>query len=396
MASKSGIFIVGAKRTAFGTFGGKLKNHTPVDLAEIASRAVLNEHNIKPEQIDHVIFGNVLHSSADAVYLPRHVGLRLGIPEHVAALAVNRLCGSGFQAIINAAHQILLGESTFVLAGGTENMSMTPFSVRNVRFGTMLGGNYEFEDTLWRGLTDAHIKTPMGMTAENLGAKYNISREEADRYAVRSQTLWKKANESGIFKAEIAPLTIKTKKGDSVFEVDEHPRLTTLENLAKLPPVFKKNGLVDAGNASGICDGAAALLVAGEEAISKYGLKPLVRVVAWESVGVDPNIMGIGPAPAIKSVLKKTNMTLKDIDIIEVNEAFAPQTLAVQRELDIPDDKLNLNGGAIAVGHPLGASGARISAHLTHEMRRRGVKYAIGSACIGGGQGIAILFENVH
>ncbi|TKR77871.1 hypothetical protein L596_018770 [Steinernema carpocapsae] len=265
-----------------------------------------------------------------------------------------------------------------------------------MRFGSTLGANYEFEDTLWKGLTDSHAKMPMGMTAEKLGAQFKITREEADKFAIRSQTLWKKANDAGIFKTEIATITLKSKKGPIVFDTDEHPRLSTPEQMAKLPSVFQKNGLVNAGNASGICDGAASLVLVGDEAAKAENLNPLARVVAWESVGVDPTIMGIGPAPAIRAVLKKANLKLSDIDLIEVNEAFAPQALAVQKDLGIPDEKFNVNGGAIAIGHPLGASGARISGHLVHEMKRRGVKYAIGSACIGGGQGIAILFENVN
>ncbi|VDK50861.1 unnamed protein product [Anisakis simplex] len=345
------VFIVGAKRTAFGTYGGSLKNFTAIDLAEFAGRAVLNETNTKPECIDHVIFGNVIQSSVDAIYLPRHVGLRLGVPENAPALGVNRICGSGFQVIVNAAEQILLGESKFVLAGGTENMSQTPFAARNIRFGTQLGVKYELEDTLWACLNDPHINTTMAMTAENLGAKYGVSRADADRFALRSQTLWKAVKQSMKF--------------------------------------FERESV------KGISDGASALLVAGEEAVSKYGLKPLARVVAWKAVGVDPNMMGIGPAPAIRSVLKKSGLTLQDIDLIEVNEAFAPQALAVQRELDLDEKKLNVSGGAISLGHPLAASGARISTHLIHEMKRRSVKYSIGSACIGGGQGIAILFENI-
>lgn len=395
MASRTPIFIVAAKRTAFGTFGGSLKNHSATDLAVVAGRAALEAGKVKPEAIDHVIFGNVIQSSKDAIYLTRHVGLRLGIPQSVPALTVNRLCGSGFQAIVSAAQEILTKDSTLVLAGGSENMSETPFAVRNVRFGTSLGAKYEFEDVLWCGLTDSYINTPMGMTAEKLGAQYKVTRANADAFALRSQTLWRKAQDSGHFKAEITPITIKVKRKEVVFEVDEHPRPTTAESLAKLQPVFQKDGLVNAGNASGVCDGAAALVVAGEEAIAKHGLKPLTRVVAWHSVGVDPSVMGIGPAPAIRGLLEKTKLKLKDIDLIEVNEAFAPQTLAVQCELDIPDEKFNVNGGAIALGHPLGASGARISVHLVHEMKRRNVKYAIGSACIGGGQGIAILFENL-
>uniref|UniRef100_A0A1I8AS71 Acetyl-CoA acetyltransferase, mitochondrial n=1 Tax=Steinernema glaseri TaxID=37863 RepID=A0A1I8AS71_9BILA len=396
MAVKN-VFVVAAKRTPFGTFGGKLKNHSATDLAEISTKAALEQAGLKAEKVDHIILGNVIQTASDAIYLPRHVGLRVGAPQSAGALAVNRLCGSGFQALVNASHQILLGESRIVVAGGVENMSQTPFTVRNMRFGATLGANYEFEDSLWKGLTDSHAKMPMGSTAEKLGAQYKITRQEADAYAVRSQTLWKKALDAKIFDAEIVPMKLKSRKGEVVFDTDEHPRPgTTVEQMAKLPPVFQKNGLVNAGNASGICDGAASLILAGEEAVKAEGLTPLVRIVAWDAVGVDPTIMGIGPAPAIRSVLKKANLKLEDIDLVEVNEAFAPQALAVQKELGIAEEKFNVNGGAIALGHPLGASGARISGHLAHEMKRRGVKYGIGSACIGGGQGIAILFENVN
>lgn len=392
--SKSGVFIVGAKRTAFGTFGGKLKNQSATDLGVAASTAALAHAGVKAEAVDHVIFGNVVASSKDGIYLTRHIGLKSGVPQNVGALTVNRLCGSGFQAVVNAAQQIKLGESSLVLAGGAENMSQVPFAVRNIRFGTGLGQKYEFEDMLWESLSDPYAKMAMGQTAEKLGAQYKVTRAEADEFALRSQTLWKKANDAGIYKNEISPLTLKGRKGEETFDVDEHPRITSLENLAKLKPVFQKDGLVNAGNASGISDGAAALVVAGESAVAK-GLKPLVRVAGYAAVGCDPTIMGIGPAPAIRQVLAQAGLKIDDIDIFEVNEAFAPQALAVQRDLGIPMEKLNINGGAIALGHPLGASGARISVHLVHEMKRRNVKYGIGSACIGGGQGIAILFENV-
>ncbi|CAK5062208.1 unnamed protein product [Meloidogyne enterolobii] len=393
----AGIFIVSAKRCAFGAFGKTLKDYTATDLAEIVSKAALKASSISPENIDHVIFGNVIQSSKDAAYLARHVGLRVEIPVHVPAVTVNRLCGSGFEAIVQAAQQIISGDSKVVLAGGTESMSQAPFAVRNIRFGSQLGVNYEFEDVLWQGLVDQQIKMPMGITAENLGEKYKITRQEADEYAAKSQQRWRLANNAGYFKSEIEPIKIKGKKGtETLFEVDEHPREVSAEQLAKLPPVFKKNGLVNAGNASGVCDGASAVIVADEESVEKHHLTPLVRILGWQSVGCDPTIMGIGPVEAIRILCKKSGVELNKIDLIEVNEAFAPQVLSVQRELGIDLDRLNVNGGAIALGHPLAASGARITAHLAYELKRRNVRYGIGSACIGGGQGIALLFENVQ
>jgi len=395
MANKAGIFIVGAKRTAFGAFGGKLKGHTSTDLAEIACRAALKSASVSPENVDHIVIGNVIQTSKDAAYVSRHVGLRIGLPEHVPAVTVNRLCGSGFQAIVDATHQILVGDSNVVIAGGTESMTQAPFAVRNIRFGTTLGAPMEFEDTLWQGLTDQHIKTPMGITAEKLGAKYKLSRQDVDEFAHSSQTRWRLANNGGYFKAEIVPITLKSKKGEVVFDADEHPRETTVEALMKLPSVFQKDGLVSAGNASGICDGAAAVVVASEAAVKKLKLTPLARIVSWHAVGCDPSIMGYGPVPAIRGALEKAKMKLSDIDLLEVNEAFGAQALAVRKELGFDPDKFNVNGGAIALGHPLAASGTRISGHLVHELKRRGAKFGIGSACIGGGQGIAIIFESI-
>ncbi|KAH7700102.1 acetyl-Coenzyme A acyltransferase 2-like protein [Aphelenchoides avenae] len=274
-------------------------------------------------------------------------------------------------------------------------MSQAPFAVRNTRFGVPLGAKIEFEDVLWQGLTDSHINTPMGITAENLGAKYNVTRKDADEFALSSQNRWRLANNAGYFKAEIEPIKVKGRKGEESFEVDEHPREVTIENLAKLPPVFKKEGLVTAGNASGICDGAAAVIVADETAVQKYHLQPLARILGWHAVGCEPAIMGIGPVPAIRTLVQKTGVPLEKVDLVEVNEAFAAQVVSVQRELKIEADRLNVNGGAIALGHPLATSGARITGHLVHELRRRNAQYAIGSACIGGGQGIAVLLERV-
>ena len=390
------IWIVGAKRTAFGAFGGALKDLTATDLAVEASKAAIAQAGADPATVEQVVFGNVQQTSADAIYLARHVGLRAGAPIAAAALTVNRLCGSGFQAIINGAEQILLGESEVVLVGGTESMSQAPHIVRGARGGLAFGKQNKLEDSLWDSLTDSYTGMPMAITAENLAEQYKISRQECDEYALRSQKAWAAANEGGHFKDEIAPIELKSKKGPIQFAVDEHPRpTTTMEILAKLPTVFKKDGVVTAGNASGISDGAAALLICSKEAGLKNGWKPLAKLTQWAYAGCDPKIMGIGPAPAIRRALDKSGHKIADFDLVEVNEAFAPQYLAVEKELGLDRERTNVDGGAIALGHPLGASGARITAHLVYELRRRGKKLAIGSACIGGGQGIAIVVESV-
>jgi acetyl-CoA acyltransferase 2 len=389
------VFLVAAKRTAFGTFGGALKGLTATELATAASKAALEQSKVDPGTVDHVVFGNVSQTAADATYLARHVGLKSGVPIHVPALTVNRLCGSGFQAIIEAAQQIRLGESSVCLVGGTENMSQAPLVNYGVRWGVPLGKGAELRDSLWDGLTDRHCGCPMGITAENLAKRYDISREACDEYALRSQSTWAEAQRAGRFKDEITPLTLKSKKGDVTFDVDEHPRETTLDKLAKLKPVFEPEGRVTAGNASGICDGAAALVVASEAAVREQSLTPLARVATWGIAGVDPEIMGIGPSPALRSALGRASLALADMDRIEVNEAFAPQYLAVEKDLELDRSKTNVNGGAIALGHPLGASGARITGHLVYELARSGGRWAAGSACIGGGQGIAIILERV-
>lgn len=390
------VFIVGAKRTAFGAFGGKFLKYSANELGALAAAAALSHGRVKPEQVDSVVWGNVQQTSLDAPYMARHLALKAGVPITVPALTLNRLCGSGFQSVVSAAQEIRVGDANIVLAGGGENMSQAPFSMFHTRFGTTFGKDPPFVDTLWHCLTDPHIKTPMAITAENLGEKYNISRAECDAFALRSQQLWAKANEAGVFKNEIEPVEVKVKRSTEQFGVDEHPRpKTTAESLGKLPPVFKKDGVVTAGNASGICDGAGAIVVASENAVKEHSLKPLARLVSYGIAGVDPSIMGIGPVPAIKIALERASLSLNDIDLVEVNEAFAVQALAVQKDLGIDDDKFNLNGGAIALGHPLAASGSRITAHLVHELQRTGKKYAVGSACIGGGQGIALILERV-
>jgi len=392
-----GVYVVAAKRTAFGTFGGSLKAHSPTDLQVHASQAAIAAAGLAPEKINSVCIGNVLSpSAADSPYLARHVALRCGLPIPTPALIVNRLCGSGFQSIVTGVQEILVGDAEIVLTGGTDNMSAAPYAVRDIRFGTRLGVDPKLEDMMWTSLTDMLAKTPMGVTAENLAEKYSITREECDNFSFRSQQTWAEAAKGGVFADEIAPMTLKSKKGPVEFALDEHPKpKTSLEQMAKLPTVFKKGGVVTAASASGICDGAGAVILASEEAVKANNLTPLARIVGYGVAGCEPTIMGIGPVPAIGAMLEKTGVSLGEVDQVEINEAFAAQTLACQKQLDIPMEKLNTCGGAIALGHPLAASGARISAHVVHKLRQKDQKYGIGSACIGGGQGIAILFEKV-
>ncbi|CAH0401139.1 unnamed protein product [Chilo suppressalis] len=398
VAINKGIFIVAAKRTPFGRMGGKLRDVYPSDLLATAAKEAFKASGVSPSIIDSVNIGQVfaISGSSDGGLAPRHAALKAGVAQEKPALGINRLCGSGFQAIVNSAQDIMTDAAQVSLAGGTENMSAVPFAVRNVRFGTSLGTNINFEDMLTAGSLDTYCNFTMPQTAENLADRYELKRGEVDDFALQSQQRWKTAYDTGVFKEEMAPVTVKVKKQEVVVDTDEHPRPdTTREALCKLPVLFRKGGVVTAGNSSGVNDGAGALILANEEAVKQNKLTPLARLVGWSFVGVDPSIMGIGPVPAIQNLLKATNLTLNDIDLIEINEAFAAQTLACVRELNIDEAKLNVNGGAIALGHPVGASGARITAHLTHELRRRGLKRAIGSACIGGGQGIALLIETV-
>lgn len=390
------IWIVAAKRTPFGALSGGLKDVSAIDLAVHAGKAAIAQSGAQPGDFDHVILGNVQQTSADAIYGARHVGLKAGLPIETPALTVNRLCGSGFQAVVNAAEQILLGEARCVLAGGSENMSQAPHVVWGLREGAKFGKPPKLVDSLWEALTDSYCQTPMAVTAENLAAKYGITREMADAFALRSQKNWAAAQESGAFSDEISPMEVAQGRKTLTVDRDEHARpQTTLETLAKLAPVFKKDGVVTAGNASGICDGAAMLVVADAEWAKAQGLKPLAKLVQWGVAGVEPTLMGIGPAPAIRSALERAGVALGDVDLFDVNEAFAPQFLAVQKELGLPDEKVNVNGGAIALGHPLGASGARITANLIYSLKRRGKRLGVGSACIGGGQGIAVVLESM-
>jgi len=397
-AARKAVYVVGAKRTPFGAFGGKLKQITATDLAVISSKAALAQANLSAEKVDETFMGNVIGSSLDYAYLSRHVALKTGVPIPSPSLTVNRLCGSGFETTCLGVEAIEQGRSSIALCGGTENMSQAPMVLDGLstRFGTALGKGIKAEDQLWAGLTDSYAKIPMGLTAEKLGAQFGITRDQCDEFALRSQHTYHEAAKHGIFHTEIAEVEIKGKKGPEKVTHDEHPRgSTTIADLKKLKPVFKEDGLVTAGSASGICDGAASLVVASEEATRANNLTPLARVVAWSRVGCDPSIMGIGPVEAIRNALKAANLTLKDIDLIEINEAFAAQFLACEKALDLDRTKCNRNGGAIAVGHPLGASGARILTHLTHELNRTKSKYAVGAACIGGGQGIAVILENM-
>jgi acetyl-CoA acyltransferase 2 len=389
------VFLSGV-RTGFGAFGGALKDHSATDLGALAARAALDRSGVEPTAVDHVVFGNVLQTSADAPYLARHVGLRAGLPIETPALTVNRLCGSGFEAVIQAGQQIRLGESRVVLAGGTESMSQAPHVVRGARWGLRLGPPPPLEDPLWEALRDTHCDLSMAETAERLAERYRITREAVDCYAVRSQAGASAAWASGAMAEEVVPVTLKDRKTrkDVAWAADEHIRPdTTPEGLARLAPYFRKDGVVTAGNASGICDGAAALVVADEAFAGERGLRPIGRLVGWGVAGVEPEIMGIGPVPASRRALERAGLGLDDMDLIEINEAFAAQYLAVERELGLDRERTNLDGGAVALGHPLGASGARITLHLLHALRRRGGRYGLGAACIGGGQGAAVVVE---
>lgn len=388
------IVIVNGARTAFGNFGGVLRDVSAIDLGVAAAKGALERSNVAAEKIDQFIFGNVIQSSADAIYGARHVGLKAGGRRDASALTVNRLCGSGLQAIVTGAQQLILGEATYVLAGGMENMSQSPHVVRGARWGLALGQQTKFEDTLWEGLTDSYNGMPMSITAENLARQYKISRQESDEFSLKSQRGAAASIESGFFAEEIVPVEAPGRKGPTTVTTDEGPRPTvTMEQLAKLPARFVKDGVVTPGNASGITDGAAAVVLTTAEQAARDGLKPLGRLVSWGIVGVDPDIMGIGPAFAIPQAVERAGMKLAQMDVVEINEAFAPQVLACVRELDLDMNLLNPNGGAIALGHPLGASGARITYSLLHELRRRKKKYGVASACIGGGQGIAGVVE---
>ena len=387
------VFIVAGARTPMTEYVGALKDVSALELGAIASRAVLERSGTDPAAVDHVVFGNVLQTSADAHFGARHIALKAGIPVDVPALTVNRLCGSGLQAVITGAQYIQLEEAQVVLAGGTESMSQAPHVIRGLRGGLKLGQG-KLEDSLYESLTDTYCGLSMAQTAEKCAALYAITREAQDCYAVRSQQLAAAAWQEGRFADEVVPVELKTRKGSTVVSRDDHLRPdTTLDTLRALPAAFSKDGTVTAGNASGIVDGAAALLVASRDAVTRHTLTPLARLAGWATVGVDPSTMGMGPAPAIRKLLDRTGLKLADIDLFEINEAFAAQYLSVEKELELDRERVNVNGGAIALGHPLGMTGARLLLTLALELQRRGKRRGIASACIGGGQGIAALVE---
>ena len=389
------VFIVGGARTPMTEYVGALKDLSALELGAIAARGAFERTGVKPEWIDHAIFGNVLQTSSDAIYGARHVALRAGVPIEVPALTVNRLCGSGIQAAITGAQHIQLGEAGIVLSGGMESMSQAPHMIRGLRSGLKLGQG-KLEDSLYEALLDPYCGLFMAQTAEKCAARYGISREEQDCFAIRSQKCADAAWTSGRFVEEVVPVEIKSRKGTTIVDRDDHMRPdTTLEGLAKLPAAFSKEGTVTAGNASGIVDGGAAVIIASGDAAKARGLKPIAKLAGWAVVGVEPSLMGMGPAPAIRKLLERTSLSLADVDLFEINEAFAGQYLAVEKELGLDRDRVNVNGGAIALGHPLGMSGARLLLTLALELRRRGKARGIASACIGGGQGIAALVETV-
>ncbi|MFP5109463.1 acetyl-CoA C-acetyltransferase [Neobacillus sp. C211] len=386
------VYLIEGARTAFTKFGGSFAQTGATELGKASAVEAMCRSKVDPMQIDHVIYGNVIHTEKNASYLSRHIGLYSGVPKEVPAFTLNRLCGSGLQAVVSAAQHILVGDAGIVLAGGVENMSQSPYVNFTQRFGASKMGNLSFDDMLLETLTDQYTGSGMGLTAEKLAEMYEITREEQDAFAVESNQ--KAAKATNAYQEEIVPVEVKTRKGSLLISEDEHIKLNvSMEALSKLKPSFKKDGTVTAGNASGINDGAASLVVAGKQAVQKNNLKPIARIVSWAVSGVDPTIMGIGPVPAIQQALNRAKLSIDDIDVIEVNEAFAAQYLAVEKALGLDRQKTNVNGGAIALGHPVGASGARVLLSAAYELRRRNAHFAVVSLCIGGGQGIAMVIE---
>ncbi|HVE66786.1 MAG TPA: thiolase family protein [Thermoanaerobaculia bacterium] len=395
MGSNSDVVILDGARTPMAEYNGVFSGISAIDLGVIAAKEALVRSGTDPAEVDHVIFGNALQTSGDAIYGARHVGLKAGVPKEIPALTVNRLCGSGFESIVQGAHRILLGEATTVLAGGMENMSQAPHVIRGARRGLKLGQG-QLEDSLMVALLDSFSGLYMAQTSDRVAAKYGVTREEQDEYALSSQKRAAAAWGSCRLSEEVVKVETQSGRKTVSVERDDHMRPdTTLEALAKLPPSFGKDGQVTAGNASGIVDGAAAVVVTTAENAKSRGVKPLARLVSWAVVGCEPELMGIGPAPAARAALARAGLTMNDVGLWEINEAFAGQILGVVRELGLDLEKLNVNGGAIALGHPLAATGTRLTLTLARELRRRGERYGLAGACIGGGQGIAVVLESV-
>ena len=389
------IVILAGARTPMARYCGGFKDVSALDLGAHAAREALRRAGTDPNEVDHVVFGNVMQTSADAIYGARHIGLKAGVKTETPAVTVNRLCGSGIEAIAQAAQRVLLDEANLVLAGGTENMTQAPHVMRGLRSGLRLGEG-KLEDYLWVALTDTYCGFSMAETAENLAAEHGITRQAADEFALRSQQAADDAYKSGRMKDEIVPVEVKEGRKTKTVSEDDHRRPdTTMETLAVLPPAFRKDGIITAGNASGIVDGAAAVVVTHAKTAKERGWKPMGRIVSWGVAGVEPRIMGIGPVPATQQALQRAGLKLEQMDLIEVNEAFAPQYLAVEKAMGLDREKTNVNGGAIALGHPLGATGTRLVLTLLYELRRRSKRYGLATACIGGGQGIAMIVELV-
>ncbi len=388
------IVILSAARTAIGTFGGALASVSTTDLGAIAARAALERAGVEGGQIGHVVFGNVIISEPRDAYLSRIAAMQAGVPESVPAMNVNRLCGSGAQAIVSAAQALMLGDADFALAGGAESMSRAPHLLSTGRFGQKMGDT-AMADALISTLNCPFGTGHMGITAENVAAEHTITREDQDAFALESQTRAARAIAEGRFRDQIIPVEVKGRKGPVVFDTDEHPKATSAEALAGLKPAFQKGGTVTAGNASGINDGAAALVLARAEAAAQAGLTPRARIIGYAHAGVAPRVMGIGPIPAVRALLARTGLAAGDFDVVESNEAFAAQAIAVNRALGLDPARVNPNGGAIALGHPVGATGALITVKALHELERTGGKRALVTMCIGGGQGIALAIERV-
>ncbi|AOZ70355.1 acetyl-CoA acetyltransferase [Rhodobacter xanthinilyticus] len=390
----TGIVILGGARTAIGTFGGSLAGFAPCDLATLVAKEAIARAGVTPEQIGQVVFGHVLNTEPRDMYVSRVAAVQAGIPVGTPAMNVNRLCGSGAQAVVSAAQALMLGDADFALAGGVDCMSRAPYTVPAARFGQKMG-DAKVIDMMTGALTCPFGTGHMGVTAENVACEHDISREDQDAFALESQKRAAAAIEAGVFKDEIVPVEIASRRGSVIFDTDEHPKATSLDKLAALKPVFKKDGSVTAGNASGINDGAAALVLARAEAAEAAGLKPRAKLLGYSVAGVRPEVMGVGPIPAVQQLCAKLGLSVADFDVIESNEAFAAQALAVSKELGLDPAKVNPNGGAIALGHPIGATGAILTIKTLYHLERTGGKLGLVTMCIGGGQGIALAIERV-